>query len=330
MTLRDVQRELFAPSGNALPPAVAPPEHHALALRLPLDVHLGTTSWSYPGWAGTVYGTRVSEKDLARYGLTAYAQHPLLRAVEIDRTYYEPLSATALRSFADQVPDDFRFVVKAHEDCVTRRFPAHARYGKKRGESNARYLDASYAADTVVAPFKEGLGAKGGALLFQFPPREANEPDAFAEQLHGFLRQLPKDVLYAVELRNAELLVPSYSAALEDAGAVHCHNAWSEMPSLAIQAKSIAPRARRPFLARWLLRQGDTFERARARYAPFDRLVDVDETTRALIAGIVAKAHAHDVPALVVVDNKAEGCAPTSVARLAEAIVERCSQVRRR
>jgi uncharacterized protein YecE (DUF72 family) len=217
--------------------------------------------------------------------------------------------------------------VKAHADCVIRRFPFHPRHGNKRGEINARYLDAAYAADTIVAPFEEGLGAKGGLLLFQFPPHEVTAPDAFAEQLHDFLRQLPNGIPYAVELRNAELLVPSYSAALEDGGAVHCHNVWTGMPSVTAQAKAIAPRARRPFMVRWLLRQGYTFESARARYAPFDRLMDEDETTRAVIAGIVVKAHLHGVPAFVVIDNKAEGCAPKSVARLAEAVVERCSPV---
>ena len=326
MTVREVQRELFAPLANEVLPAIASPDHHALGARLPSDVRLGTTSWSYPGWMGTVYGTNVSEKDLARYGLTAYAKHPLLRAVEIDRTYYEPMSAAALRAFAGQVPEDFRFVVKAHEDCVTARFPSHARHGKRRGEINARYLDAAYAADTVVAAVNEGLGAKAGVMLFQFPPHEVNEPEAFAERLHAFLVRLPKGIPYAVEVRNAELLVPAYSAALEDAGAVHCHNAWTAMPPLATQAKGIAPRARRPFVVRWLLRRGDTFESARDRYAPFDRLVDEDETTRAQIAGIVAKAHLHEVPAFVMVDNKAEGCAPKSVARLAEAIVDRCSR----
>lgn len=318
---RDVQHELFAPSIHAVPPAVAPPEYLALAGRLPPSIRLGTTSWSYPGWAGTVYGTNASEKDLSRYGLTAYSKHPLLRTVEIDRTYYEPLSATALRSYADQVPDDFRFVVKAHEDCVTFKFPSHARYGKKGGASNPHYLDAAYAEDIVVAPFREGLGAKAGIVLFQFPPHEVDEPAAFAEQLHDFLVQLPKNVLYAVEIRNAELLVPAYSAALEDAGAVHCHNAWTAMPSVTTQARAIAPGARRPFVVRWLLRQGDTFENARDRYAPFDRLLEEDSATRGLIAGIVAKAHSHGVPVFVIIDNKAEGCAPKSVARLAEAIV---------
>jgi hypothetical protein len=71
------------------------------------------------------------------------------------------------------------------------------------------------------------------------------------------------------------------------------------------------------------LRQGQAFEDARARYAPFHRIVDEDRANRALVADLVAKAQLHGVPALIVVDNKAEGCAPESIDRLAKTIVER-------
>jgi uncharacterized protein YecE (DUF72 family) len=328
MNLPRAQPDLFELPRHELVAAELQPAHVALAAQLPPGIRLGTTSWSFPGWAGIVYGADAPAKLLASDGLTAYAKHPLLRAVEIDRTYYAPLSAAALQSFAEQVPEDFRFVVKAHEDCTFVRFPSHARYGKRGGEVNPRYLDAAYATEAVVAPFREGLGTKAGVLLFQFPPQAVGEPRAFAEQLRDFLVRLPKGVIYAVEIRNPLLLTPEYAAALEEAGAVHCHNAWAAMPSIPRQARQIPPRARRPLVIRWLLRRGDTFEGARARYAPFGRVVDEDPANRVLIADLVAKAHSHGVPALVMIDNKAEGCAPGSVVHLAKAIVESLSGAR--
>jgi uncharacterized protein YecE (DUF72 family) len=318
----EAQGALFPIAPREIAPSPPTAEHLAVAARLPAAIRLGTTSWSYPGWEGCVYGARVSAKDLAHDGLTAYAKHPLLRAVEIDRTYYEPMTAEDLARFARQVPEGFRFFAKAHEDCVTARFPLHARYGKKRGEANARYLDPAFAADAVVAPFAEGLGAKAGVLLFQFPPHEVTEPRAFAEDLHAFLVRLPKGVTYAVELRNRELLVPAYADAIADAGVVHCHNVWGAMPAVDAQARRLPPAARRPFVVRWLLRPGDSFEAARARYAPFDRLVDPDLATRALVAKLVTRAHAHGVDAYVVLDNKAEGSAPRSAFALAASIVD--------
>ena len=309
----------------ALPPprlslAEAATEHEPLARGLPSSIRFGGMTWSYPGWVGHVYAADLSDKQLAAHGLTAYAQHPLLRAVEIDRTYYEPMSADALAAYAEQVPDDFRFFIKAHEDCTVARFPSHARYGKKRGLDNPRLLDATYASRLVVEPAVRGLGHQLAGILFQFSPEDHGPPRLFAERLFGFLRALPAGVAYAVELRSAPLLTREYGAALEAAGALHCHNVWTSMPPILAQARLIPPAARRPLIVRWLLRKDARYEDASARYAPFHRLVEEDLDNREAIATLVAKGHAHGVPALVLVDNKAEGCAPESIVLLARAI----------
>ena len=49
----------------------------------PAGLRLGTSSWSFPGWAGLVYERTYSQSVLARHGLHAYAQHPLLRTVSV-------------------------------------------------------------------------------------------------------------------------------------------------------------------------------------------------------------------------------------------------------
>jgi uncharacterized protein YecE (DUF72 family) len=241
--------------------------------------------------------------------------------VEIDRSYYEPLPARAFEDYVAQTPADFRFLVKAHEECVLHRFPGHARYGKRRGEPNERYLDARYATDAVIGPTAEGLGSKLAAVLFQFPPHDPGAPEAFAAELAAFFEALPTNVTYAVELRNPELLTPAYARALASTGAVHCHNVWGDMPSVVHQAKSLPPVTRRPLIVRWLMRRGEQYEGAKSRFEPFDRLRDEDPSNRESIASLVSKAATHDVPALVFVDNKAEGCAPESIVQLARSVV---------
>jgi uncharacterized protein YecE (DUF72 family) len=267
-----------------------------------------------------VYGTNAEPKQLAARGLTAYAQHPLLTTVEIDRTYYEPLSPAVLQGFAAQVPAPFRFVVKAPETCVLRHFPLHARYGKKRGEANPLYLDAVHAIESV-ARAHEGLGEKLGVVLFQFPPQEVGGAATFCERLRAFLQRLPPGIVYAVELRNRELLGAGYADALGASSAVHCHNVWGEMPSVLAQARRMPAATRRPLIVRWLMRRGDDYRTAGARYMPFSHLVDEDPTNRDEVARLVAKAVAHDVPAFALLDNKAEGSAPATAVELARAIV---------
>jgi Protein of unknown function DUF72 len=85
----------------------------ALAASLNPCIRLGASTWSYPGWAGIVWDEGpYSEAVLAKNGLAAYAQHPLLRCVGIDRSFYRPLTEGQYARYAAQVPDDFRFVVK--------------------------------------------------------------------------------------------------------------------------------------------------------------------------------------------------------------------------
>ncbi len=319
MPRRPAQLDLFA-RPRAVGPAVLPPGMAALASRLPPTLRLGTSSWSFPGWEGLVWDRPATATVLAREGLEAYAKHPLLRAVGIDRTFYGPIDADAFAAMAAQVPDDFRFLVKAHEVCTLQRFPLHERYGEQRGTLNPHFLHASYATNEVVRPIVQGLGAKAGPILFQLPPQAAAAMGGaakFAERLHAFLEALPKGPLYAVELRTPQLMTRDYAAALQDVGAVHCLNAHPTMPSVTRQAERVAPDAP-AVVVRWMLGHGQAYEAAVERYRPFDRLVDVDDATRDAIAAVCRGAGRR--PAYVIVNNKAEGSAPESIRRLVEAL----------
>ena len=314
------QLSLFSPSEEPKPVrgAAVPEEIAAVAARLGENVYLGTSSWSFPGWRGLVYDRDVSKTTLSRHGLSAYASHPLLRTVCLDRTYYGPMTAPELKRYAQQVPDSFRFVVKAHE-LLTR--------ARTRGPSptdNPHYLDRDYAEREVLRPLLEGLGDKAAVLLFQFPPQTVSHLGGalrFAEDLGRFLDGLPPELLYAVELRDPELLTGAYVDALESAAACHAYNVHPTMPPVARQSK-LAEISRFPALVvRWMLRFDRGYEDARDAFYPFDRLAEEDAPARSAIAALVRIAAASKKRAFVVVNNKAEGSAPLSVARLAEALV---------
>jgi uncharacterized protein YecE (DUF72 family) len=328
------QLELFAPSpgvadpdpGAVPEPAPATPELLALGRRLPPALRLGTSSWSFPGWTGLVYARDASQLTLARAGLPAYARHPLLRTVGIDRTFYGPVPAETFRAWAEAVPEDFRFLAKAHEELTLVRFPHHERYGTRRGERSPRFLDAAYATDAVVAPFVEGLGLRAGPLVFQFPPQDPEQlgwPERFAERLHAFLDALPVGPLYGVEVRTPSLLVPAYGEALAAAGAIPVLAAWGTMPSVREQARRTLAAGARVLVVRWMLHPGLGYEEARELYAPFDRLLHEDPGTREDIADVTADALGLGKAVYVTINNKAEGSAPVSAERLARAIVRR-------
>ena len=111
-----LQLSLFG-DADAVDPADVNDEVRCLGRSLPAAIHLGTSSWSFPGWTGLVFAPRngkpATEQVLARHGLPAYAAHPLLRTVSLDRTFYAPLTREEFAAYAAQVPETFRFVIKA-------------------------------------------------------------------------------------------------------------------------------------------------------------------------------------------------------------------------
>ena len=326
------QFELFASGatdadliGTAPPPA----DLAAAAAQLPPGLRLGTSSWSFPGWAGIVYANRVGEQLLARPGLGAYARHPLLRAVSLDRTFYAPLSADELRDYAQMVPPEFRFVVKAHA-ALTTPIDRQARNVAVTPDVD-RFLDLSYALERVVGPAVEGLGERLGALLFQFPPLGlpyARDPQLFAQALGAFLDALPRGPQYAVELRNREMLSPAYSDALARNGVTHCFNVHPRMPGVLEQAEILGESAwlSGTVVVRWMLHPQQDYEAARERYFPFDRIVDPDPANRAAVAALLARILSRGNEAIVIANNKAEGCAPLTLFGLTRELERRARE----
>jgi uncharacterized protein YecE (DUF72 family) len=260
---------------------------------------------------------------LSRQGLSAYAQHPLLRTVSLDRAFYRPLTVTEYAALAAQVLADFRFVVKA-PNLVT---DAMVRSANGRGmELNASFLDPQIAVRDFVQPALEGLGPKTGALVFQLSPLPgpllAKLP-GLLDRMAAMLRALPSlrpvapDGIVAVEVRNAELITPDLAQVLRDSGATYCLGLHAKMLPI---LRALWPG---PLVCRWNLhrRHGAFgYEEAKDLYAPFDRIVDADLETRTTLARVIAATAGAGHPAYVTINNKAEGSAPLSVRALAESI----------
>lgn len=320
---------LFDPPEPAVRPARPDPDQLALAAQLPASLRLGTSSWSFPGWAGQVWADRHDEATLAREGLAAYARHPLLRTVSLDRSYYRPMSAAQFAALAAQVPEDFRFVVKA---------PALISDGAQRDAGgrpvglNPGFLDPALTAEHFVQPALDGLGAKTGALVIEIGPLPGSlkaDLPALLQRLARLLDALPPlaprapDAVIAVEVRDPEWLVPAFRDVLKAAGARYCLGLHPRLPPIEAQLPLLRAMWPGAFVCRWNLHRrhgAHGYEAAKAGYAPFDRLVDPDPATREALARIMRGTAAAGHPVLVTVNNKAEGSAPCSVAELARAV----------
>lgn len=313
-----------------VPPAPTLPEHTDLAARLPDLVRLGTSSWSYPGWQGLVWAEELSERRLAKDGLTAYGQHPLLRTVSIDRSFYQPLSVAQYATYAAQVPEGFRFIVKAPASVSDALIRDDA--GRGAGH-NPLFLDPDLALREFIEPAMRGLGDKVGALVFQLsplPPDWLRQPQTLLAHLARLLERMPDlqraipGASIAIEVRDPAVLVPALADLLKQTGHAYCLGLHARMPPIEDQLPMLRRLWPSPLVCRWNLhrRHGTHgYEAARAMYAPFDHLQDADPQTRQTLARVIVATARAGLSVNVSISNKAEGCAPLSVAALAQEVV---------
>lgn len=315
--------------GGAVAAAPAAPDHVVLARRCGPQVHLGTSSWNFPGWNGLVWDGDYPETRLSREGLKAYAQHPLLRTVSVDRSFYRPMTASQFAALAAQVPPDFRFVVKAPAlvtDAVVRTEDGRGR------QPNPAFLSPELAISEFVQPALDGLGDRIGALVFQISPLPASllaDMPGVLQRLQRMLTALPRlqpvapDGVIAVEVRNPQWLGPAFADVLKSSGATYCLGLHARMPDAQGQLPMLRALWPGPLVCRWSLnsRHGaQGYEAAKAEYAPFDRMVDPDPATRATLARVIRATAEAGFKAYMTINNKAEGSAPRSVLALAEAL----------
>jgi uncharacterized protein YecE (DUF72 family) len=289
-------------------------------------IRIGTSTWTYPGWMGTVYSEaryqhrgRFSETRFRQCCLEEYAR--VFPCVGVDSSYYTFPTEKGLREMATQTPADFRFSFKVTDEITIRRFPALPRHGQRAGMLNPNFLNA----DLFVRLFLEPLTAihsKVGMVMFEFSRFGASDFQRgreFVAALDEFLSRLPRGWNYGVEVRNKNLLQPEFFAMLRSRGVAHVFNLWSGGISLEDQLGRDAWTA--PVAgARLLTRTGTVYEERDAEMAPYDRIQQPWPEARAAAVTMIREAQRRGVPMFVHVGNKLEGCSPLSVAALVESL----------
>jgi uncharacterized protein YecE (DUF72 family) len=134
--------------------------------------------WTYAPWQGRYLPPSLSPRER----LSAYATW--CNAVEGNTTFYATPALDTVRSWAGQTVPDFRFILKLPRPITHERRLADA------GEPLRAFL-------TAIEP----LGQRAHALWIQLPP-SFGPGDLGA--LAGFLRTLPRDYRYCVEVRHRE------------------------------------------------------------------------------------------------------------------------------
>lgn len=154
-----------------------------------MNILVGTSGWSYKEWKGSFYPAKIPAEEMLRF----YAKH--FPAVEVNNSFYRIPAERVLATWAEQVPDSFRFIMKA-----SRRVTHNSRLRDEDG-SLAYFLRA-------INP----LGQRLGPTLFQLPPTFKKDLD----RLRGFLGALPPRWPAAMEFRHPSWFVDEVYAALSE------------------------------------------------------------------------------------------------------------------
>lgn len=171
-----------------------------------MQVRIGTSGYQYKFWRGTFYADKLKEADM----LAAYAKQ--LPTVEINNTFYRMPKREVLAKWASQVPDDFRFAIKAPQRIT------HIERLKNTGESDSvAYLFGNL----------EALGDKLGVVLFQLPPNLKKD----MERLRSFFLRLPGSARVSFEFRHDSWNDAEVSDALRERGIALCTADTDDGPS---------------------------------------------------------------------------------------------------
>lgn len=284
-------------------------------------VRFGTSTWTYEGWQGQIYLKPYAKTMFARECLGEYCQYlyngePCFRTVGNDATFYRPPTPNQLRKYLNQIPEDFEMCFKVWEELTIPTYAKHARYGVKAGQPNPNFLDAKVFNEMVLAPHREAkFEPHTGPFLFEFQ-RHGMPSEEFCSRLDTFFGQLPKDFSYAVEIRNAGLLGPEYRQVLERHGIAHIYNHWCYMPSLAEQHQRMGLFTAPFIVLRLLTPLKISYEAAKKRAAPYDKIVGELPEMRRDTVELVKKAIEEKRKAYVIVNNRSEGNAPLTIQAL--------------
>jgi uncharacterized protein YecE (DUF72 family) len=169
-----------------------------------MKIHVGTSGFGHKEWKGKFYPEKISAKEMLRF----YAER--LNTVEINNTFYHMPKESVLLSWAEQVPDDFVFALKAPQ-VIT-----HMKQLRNVFEET-EYLFRSLSV----------LDRKLGPVLFQFPKSFHADRQALAD----FLPLIPGTTACAFEFRSPTWLDEGIPDLLHEKGCSWCIADTDENPA---------------------------------------------------------------------------------------------------
>ena len=162
------------------------------------NIRLGTSAFAAAGWPGRFYPKGLPEREYLTYYATKFD------TVEVDSTFYRAPALTTVQGWNSKTPKYFVFAAKVPQRITHEKMLADCT------EEMTEFLNVM-----------DALGEKLGPLLFQFgyfTKKAFLGVNDFLARLRPFLRKLPQDHKFAVEIRNKNWLAPQFVETLRERG----------------------------------------------------------------------------------------------------------------
>jgi len=162
------------------------------------ELRLGTSAFTAAGWEGSFYPEGMKPADYLSFYATKFD------TVELDNTFYRTPALSTVQGWNAKTPPGFLFAAKVPQ-IIT-----HEKVLVDCEDDLKQFLAAM-----------DALGDKLGPLLFQFGyfNQKAFKTQAdFLAVLRPFLKKLPKDYRFAVEIRNKNWMDARFADALRERG----------------------------------------------------------------------------------------------------------------
>jgi uncharacterized protein YecE (DUF72 family) len=285
-------------------------------------LRIGTCSWKFDSWKGLVYDP---DKRYRPDGyLPDYARQ--FATVEIDQWFWSLFPTgvrlpdpDAVKRYADSVPGDFRFTIKA-PNAITL---THAYAKQPKGqERHANEPNSYFFSVDLLNRFLETLEpmhGKLGPIMFQFEYLNKQKMPSlavFLERLREFFGKAPTGFQYAIETRNPNYLKDEFTDALRQLGLGFVLLDGYYMPPIAEVAAKIDIRTAPFSLIR--LHGPDRAGMEEQTGGTWDKVVEPKDAGLHATADIIRENLEAGLDTYVNVNNHYEGSAPLSIKRLLE------------
>lgn len=287
-------------------------------------LRIGTCSWKFDTWKGLFYDADKNYRP-DDY-LIDYAKH--LNSVEIDQWFWSlfpggiklPDIAT-VKSYADSVPRDFIFTVKAPNSLTLTHFYSKQtkKYAKYAGQANEHFLDSE-----LLERFLERLTlmeSKLGPIMFQFEylnKKKMPSKELFFDRFHEFISKAPRGYQYAVEIRNPNYLSPAFFKFLADHHLGHVYLEGYYMPHIGDVHEKFRPATTDFCIVR--LHGGDRMEIESATGGLWNRIIAPKPKGLKAAAQIVRFNRKKNILTYVNLNNHFEGSAPITAQRFIDTL----------